>query len=550
MPLTPQNSARHMPPFAERAQLRLTAAVAARRAREHGIVDPGVEEKNRLWRAGSLRGKLDPEQKKLYDFFLGVPVKQAVEEGARKLGKSFLFGCIALETAQRNPGKQVNWTSGTAVGCRKTLVPILEEISADAPPDCKGRYDVGTGQWRLPNGAAIQIFSAETRDDCDRGRGPSSILNVCDEAGFMDLLEYLLDSVFAPQQRRVRRVPGSFVGMTLLCSTTPYTPTHPFCVVADAALAGGAYAKRTIYDSGFETLEEIEAYIADEARKKNLSVEAFKATSTFKREFMSERVVDSDVVVFPEFGSIADKVMVPWERPVGFHQFIYKRTAADPGGIRDPTGVLSGYVDFTNAKVVVEGERLLPRPNTKDIFDAIVDLETQLWGPPPDPPPGQPYLDRSRISRSIDDPTGRVTLDLWELHKLHCAPAVKNDRNASIGLIRTWLVDDTLRIHPRCVELRHQLLTSMSNRTKTDFERNANGHCDLAATLMYFCRGLSVVTNPYPNDFSHETGRTMPDEHPVMARREQMGVGRETRGLAGAILGGNKFVAAQLRRRR
>lgn len=560
-------------PIAERARLRVVALNAKANARRHGIIDPGAVEKRELWRNGKLRGKLDEKQKELYDFFVGASGKQAVEEGARKLGKTFLFGCIALETCIRNPGKQVNWTAGTASACRKTLVPILEEISADAPPECKGSYNQSTGQWRLPNGAAIQIFSAETRDDCDRGRGPSSVLNIVDEAGFIDLLEYLLDSVFAPQQRRVHRVVGTFVGMTLLCSTTPYTPAHPFCIVADAAAAGGTYARRTIYDSGFETLEEVEAYIASEARKKNLSVEQFKETSTFKREFMSERVVDTDVVVFPEFSqpltveglpllfpngqaiAFGDHIVREWRRPVGFHEFIYKRTAVDPGGVRDPTGILSGYTDFTNAKVVIEGERLLPRPNTHDIFEAVVELETELWGPAPDPPPGQPYLDRSRISRPVDDPTGRVTLDLWEIDRLHCQPAVKNDRNASIGLIRTWIGDWTLVIHPRCVNLRHQLRTAMSNRTKTDFERiekdgKVVSHFDLAAALMYFCRELSLVTNPYPSTFDTLTGREMPDAHPIMSRREQMGVGRQQGGLAGAILGGNKYVSGQLNRRR
>lgn len=562
--LTP---ARYMPSAAERALIRLNALQASMRARERGIVDPVKEEKHAAWRRGDLRWKMDRMQVVLYDFFKGLTQKQGVVEGARKLGKTFAFGSIALETAQQNPGKQINWTKGSIIASEKDFVPILEEISADAPPDCKGEYDWGLHRWVVPNGAYIQIFSCETMKECEKGRGPSSILNIIDEAGFIDLVTYLVDSVFSPQLRRVKRAVGSFVGLTLLCSTTPYTPVHPFCAIADAAAATSSYAKRTIYDSGFESPAEIEQYIADEAAKKNMSVEAFKATSTFKREFMSERVVDADKVVFPEFSqelvldgwpvlsakglplTIADHVVREWQRPIGFHQFIYKRTAGDPGGTRDPTGILAGYVDFTHAKVVVEGERLLPRPNTKDIFDAVVELETELWGPAPDPPAGQPYLDRSRITRAFDDPTGRVTLDLWELHKLHCAPAVKNDRNASIGLIRTMAVAGTLVINPRCVKLMHQLKTSLSNKERTDFERNSEGHCDLAATLMYFVRDLSLTTNPYPSDFESLTGRAMPPQHPIAARRSVMGKPQEVQGLAGQILGGNAFVQAQLRRK-
>lgn len=564
-----------MPTMAERVRLRLQALARTRGQPKE------VTERHALWRKGHLAWKLDPKQRELYEQFKRCATDQGVIEGARKLGKTYLFGVIALETGQQNPGKQINWSCGTAKACRGILVPILEEISQDAPSDCKGRYDQQAGRWLLPNGAFIQIFSSETKQLCERGRGPSSVLNIVDEAGFVDLLEYLLDSIFGPQMRRVRRVEGTFVGMTMLCSTTPYTPAHPFCVVADAALAVGAYARRTIYDSGFETKEEIERYIAKKAAEKNLTVAAFKATSTFRREFMSERVVDSEKVVFPEFSfplaleegtlricgpgepaaqalldaagqalTVEHHVMREWRRPVGFDQFIHKRTAIDPGGTRDPTGILAGYTDFTHARVVIEGERLLKRPNTKDIFEAVVELETELWGLAPDPPPGQPYLDRSRISRAVDDPTGRITLDLWELHKLQAMPAIKNDRNASIGLIRTWLVDGTLVIHPRCVVLRRQLRTALNNKTRTDFERTDEGHCDVAASLMYFCRGLSLTTNPFPADFSAETGRTMPDHHPLMARREQMGNPRQMSGLAGALLSGNRFVQGQLRRRR
>jgi hypothetical protein len=509
-----------------------------------------------LWRRGHLRWKLerDANQLGLYDFLRAAPGKQVVVEGARKLGKTYLFGITALETALQNPGKQINWSAGTAKACRGILKPILEEISRDAPPECKGHFHEQSGQWRLRNGAFVQIVSAETKDDCERGRGPSSILNIVDEAGFVDLLDYLLDSIFSPQLRRVRRVPGTFVAMTLLCSTTPYAPSHHFCAVADVAAAQNAYAKRTIYDSGFESRDDVERYIAEEAAKKGMTVEHFKATSTFKREYLSERVVDEEKVVFPEFSEARQRTESPlvqdWPRPIGFERFLYKRTAVDPGGMRDATGILSGYFDFTAARIVIEGERLLPRPNTADIAEAIIELETELWGPPPDAPGGQPALDRERVSRRVDDPTGRVCLDLWELHRLRAEPAVKNDRNASINLIRTYLRVGTLVIHPRCVQLLEQLHTALNNKTRTDFERNAKGHCDLAAALMYFVRDLSITTNPYPADFDSLTGRTLPDTHPIMIRRAQVGRPHAIRGLAAAILSGNPFVQRQLLRKR
>lgn len=526
-----------MPTAAERARLRLQQLVRTRGQPKE------IAERHALWRRGELRWKLDLTQKTLYDQFKGAPVKQCVLEGARKLGKTFLMGCIALETALSNTGKQVNWSAGTAKACRNTLVPILELISADAPSDCKGRYDVQAGCWRLPNGSVIAIFSAETKKLCERGRGPSSVLNVVDEAGFVDLLEYLVDSIFSPQLRRIRRVVGSFVGMTLLCSTTPYVPTHPFCVMADAAVAAGAYASRTIFDSGYETPEEIDAYIAAEAAKKNLDVERFKETSHFKREYLSERVVDTDVVVFPEWAEVREHVVLDWPRPIGF-QYLDKRVSVDPGGIRDKTGILAAYFDFTAGRVVIEGERLLGKVSTGEIAVAVRELEEDLWGEAP------AVGNREHTSRVVDDPSGRICLDLWTQNKLTCEPAIKNDRLASIGLIKTWLTNGILIIHPRCVQLQRQLLTATTNRTKTDYERTADGHFDLCAALQYLLRGMSLTRNPFPVGFSQVTGREMPEHHPIVARQEAMGEGRQKLGLVGAILGGNKYVQGQLRRRR
>lgn len=539
----PVKSARYMPTAAERAKLRLAALYAARRAKEHGIVDPVAEEKAASWRRGDLRWKLDPTQKALYDGISGCSVKQYVLEGARKIGKTFLMGCIALETAIRNPGSQVNWSAGTAKACRNTLVPILELISADAPPDCKGRYDGQAGCWRLPNDAVVQIFSAETKALCERGRGPSAVLSIVDEAGFVSLLDYLVDSIFSPQLRRVKRVVGAFVGMSLLCSTTPYTPSHAFAVAADAAATVGAYAKRTIFDSGFETAEEIEQYIAEEAAKKNLTVEVFKATSHFKREYLSERVVDTDVVVFPEWSEVREHVVIDWPRPIGF-QYLDKRVSVDPGGIRDKTGILAAYFDFTAGRVIVEGERLLGKVSTGEIAENVRELEEELWGEAP------PVGNREHTSRVIDDPSGRITLDLWTQNKLQCEPAIKNDRLASIGLIKTWLTSGVLIVHPRCVQLQQQLLTATTNRTKTDYERTADGHFDLCAALQYLVRGMSLTRNPFPIGFDKVTGRERPDHHPLEARQEAMGRGKQQHGLAGAILGNNPFVGRQLSRRK
>lgn len=493
-----------------------------------------------LWRAGDLSWKLDATQRDLYEEIKRCPSKLYTTEGARKLGKSWAHGVIALETAQQNPGKQINWAAITGKECRLVLLPILEQLSADAPEDCRGTYNSQNGQWRLPNGAWIQLIGADTKKDCEAGRGPSAILNIVDEAGFHEHLEYLVDSILSPQMRRVKRRVGTFVGLTLLVSTTPYTPTHPFCAMADAAELRGSYRRLTIWDSGWETREEIEAFIASEAAKKNMTVAQFMATTHFRREYLSERVVDEEVVVFPEFHTKKDIIVREHPRPIGFDRYVFKRVSLDQGGTVDKWGFLYGYVDFLAAKIVIEDEKLLTKPNTADVAKEFDLHERALW----------PDADPRRISRPIDDPTERLVVDLWELHRIRAERATKNDRNTSINLIRTFIGSEKLVIHPRCIELRKQLLTATRNKTGKDFERTKEGHFDLCASLMYFCRDLSLATNPYPSDFDVLTGRTLPPQHPTMARAELLGQPAHSRGLAAAILSGNKFVQGQLKRRR
>ena len=484
-----------------------------------------------MWVAGDLRFKIieDKTQYALYERIRHTKSGKFITEGARKLGKSYLHGVIALETALQNPGKQINWVTATVKLCKQTLVPILEEISADAPPECKGRYDSQNGRWKMPNGSWVQLVGAETKQDCENSRGPSSILTILDEAGFIELLEYITDSVLKPQMRRVRRKAGTFVGMVLSVSTTPYTPTHHFCRMADLASVDGAYQRLTIYDSGWETPEQIDRYIAREAAEKGLNVETFKRTSTFRREYLSERVIDEDAVVFSEFhdAELRQRIVKKWQRPPGFETYVQKRVSIDLG-MSDKTGLLFGYVDFPNGKAIIEAERLLEKPSTRDIADCVRQTESDLW-------PGAHPL---RTSRAIDDPHGRVVLDLWEIEKLRTDKAVKHDREASIGMIRTMLPAERLIISPDCVQLQRQLLEAMRSKNKKDFARDdfegGNSHYDLAAALMYFVRGLSLHSNPYPANFDSSTGAVRPALHPIVARREVFGL-QSSRGLSGAL---------------
>lgn len=497
--------------------------------------------REQCWRDGDLQwmldeGRLDGPQRRIYEKSRDCRSKTFITEDARRLGKTCAHVIIAYELALKNPGRRINWCQDTAKSVRDMAKPLFEKLAKTAPPDCRPVWHDHRSMMLFPNGAYIFVFGGDTQADADNARGGDNpIASFIDEGGSVAWLKYIYSSIVKPGHRRTKRA-GHF-GMVFIASSTPENLDHHFIELATINAKKGSYISENIYASS-----DAETYIAEEAEDLDLTVAQFKETDTFRREFMCERIVNAERIVFPEIHTTKEPVVLAWPRPIGFEQFLHKRVSVDLG-MADKTGLLFGFADFTAQKAIVEDELLLTRPNTKQIAEAITEKEAELWGEL------APGARRERTSRVVDDPHGRVVLDLWELHRVSAEKAIKNDRDASIGLIRTWLLAGKLIIHPRCVNLIKQLQTAKKNASGRDFAEAQDGHFDLAAALMYWVRGLPLTTNPFPGEFDKLTGRTMPDQHPIAARRATMGQTKEVHGIAGAILSGNRFVQGQLRRK-
>lgn len=496
----------------------------------------------KLWEAGDLTWKLDRgrptgPQRDFYEKAKRSKRKTFVNEWARRVGKSFALGIIGGETALRNPGCRINWFQNTSTSVKKSAVATLNKIFRDAPPEYRGEFNTQQGAFCFPNGSKIYIFGANTQDDADMARGGDDpLLTIVDEAGFMDWLKYLLKSVVRPGMRLVKRGPHigrSHCAMVLVASSTPKDPEHHFVELADINEVLGSYIKKTIYDT-----EEPEAEIAEAAQEDGLTVEQYKETEAFQREMLCIRVVLAEAVVFPSFHRKKDLIVREWTRPIGFEKYVQKRMSLDLGGgsrKSDKCGLLFGYVDFFAAKVVIEDELLLTKPNTKQLADAIKETEEKLW----------PEAEPNRTSRVIDDPDGRTVLDLWELFKVSTQKATKNDRDASIRMVDTLMQGERLIINPRCIQLRAQLLKAKKTKQGNDFDRSEeHSHFDLCASIMYFVRDISLTSNPYPADFDVIAGRKKPAHHPIVSRQVAMGV-EQGSSLKRALTSGGRFVSTR-----
>lgn len=485
--------------------------------------------RDELWRRGKLLFKLKPKQKKWYKLIKTSKLNVFYTEMARKgLGKTFMHCIIALEVAIQNPGARINFVALTGQACWDTIMPILTEISEDAPEDIKGAWSEQASRWELPNGAYLSIFGGDTPERMTRARGPKAVMSVIDEGGFQPHLDDLINSILLPQMILQKR--DGFLGMCLVVSSTSETPGHDFITNADLAGIHGSHIKADIYESEILDPIQIESMIENNAMGKGLTREQYVKSTAFAREYMCERVVDETKVVYPEFSGVRTEVVKVWPEPVGFEEYVYKVVSIDPG-MSDASGILFGYVDFTAAKIIIQAEMLLQiPPNTADLAKKILTTEERLWGP----------AFKGRIQRVIDDSQGRTVMDLQQLSGLPIARATKNDRNASIGMVRSLIASKRIIIDPSCVNLQKQLLNATRTKNGKDFTRNQDGHFDLCAALNYLVRTAPLLQNPYPPHFDILTGRKMDNTHPI-ARRQALGEGVHKSALAEGLFAGNSF---------
>ncbi len=440
-----------------------------------------LEARRHLFDAGRFSRILDETQYDVWQKYHAGKGKIFVFEAARQLGKSFEMVTLAFVTCLTNPGCRVNYCTKTAKMALEIVLPIAEQVRSFLFAHQQPEYKASEGHFVFPNGSTIILFGADDERSADRGRGPRALLNIVDEAGFISILDYLLNSVLIPQTRRTG-------GRTVLASSTPLSPGHHFCVVADGAAARGNYVMKDFYSPGLQSLEEKEAYVAECAAARNMTVDEFKGTTSFKREFLCQRVVDESLAIVPEFQKVKHVVVVERERPLFFDVY----SACDPG-MTDKTGTIYGYYDFVRATGVVEHESLVALGNTRTIAEEHKRIERDF------------YKDCRIVSRVVDDTHGRICADLSNDYQLECNPALKDNSQAAEGLMRVWMGGRRIEIHPRCTQLIHQLNVAIRNPNTGDMVRTvADGHFDLVAALKYWIRSIDTTHNPFPYDYDYD----------------------------------------------
>lgn len=415
---------------------------------------------------------------------------------SRQTGKSYALITIVTEVALQNPNFQIKYACPTAIMAQKIIIPTFRKIFSDCPDDLKPRYVRSEKCFYFANGSTIQIEGTD-EGNSEKLRGTASHLCIVDEAAFMDDLKYLVSDILMPQTLTTG-------GKIIIVSTPPKVSEHDFYRFADEAKLVGSYIRKNILDI-LEDIKNDPPHFRD--RLKPEIVEEMKQevggemSDTWRREFLCESLKDGSKAVIPEF---TDKLELEIVKQMELPPYYDSYESMDLG-LKDFTGVLFAYIDFRNAKLVIEDEVLInlakENQSTKTLSEAIRNKEALIWRDPISKTTKPVYL------RIADDDL--ITLnDLDRLHGLKFLPTRKDDRESAINELRMKLSAGQIIISPKCKNLIYQLRTATWNKNRTQFERSEiAGHYDLVAALIYLVRNVQWNKNPYPTLWSFATNQ-------------------------------------------
>ena len=399
-------------------------------------------------------------------FFRSTAGRKYVVHCSRRLGKTYLLCVLAIIFALNKPSAQVRYASITQKSVRKMIHPIMKELFASLPSKHRGAWNSIEGAYVFSNGSMIHVAGVNNGHEDDL-RGTSADLAIVDEAAFVDNLEYLVESVLMPQLITTG-------GKLIMASSSPLSPAHQFASYIHAAREGKYYSSFDITQGGY-TREVVEEFLKECGGP---------TSTTAKREYFNELIVDSEVAIIPEWKDTY--VEVPEQSQ---YRLFYHNYCSMDIGVRDQTAILWGYYDFQQAKLVIEDEFTISGQNTttKNIAEGIKAHEKKLA--------------YSQVYRRIADNNNLILLqDLASTFQLSFAPTNKDTLAAMVNEVRLMVQDGRIIVNPRCTQLVGCLTYGVYQDDKrAEFGRSKTyGHYDALASLIYMVRNLDTHTNPIP----------------------------------------------------
>lgn len=476
----------------------------------------------------SFFGTADPEKGQL-------PKDSWYDEISRQRGKSWKWCVLSVVWCHCHPNQFIKYAAQLGKSVRRIIWPTIRQLVKDMPADAQGegstpedrernsgvREDKTDHTWRFPNGSEI-LAAGVNLDHEDDLRGSKAHIFIKDECGFYTNFPKVQD-VANPQLMTTG-------GVSVYATTPPESPGHPVRVIREALKAIGRYVHRTIYSHPRYSPEFIEEYLAGQARERGLTLEQFKATTYYRREFLCLWVAEESRAVVPEWNTPAGPEWpegTTWgdvhTRELPRPDFYDAYDFLDIGFTRDPSAWLGGYWDWANARLVIEAETPpLYRTRSDALAKEINAHRFALWpvtGPRPSREAKKSTWEQDGGGAywvphlSVGDGSGNGAEKLQELaaEGLNFVHADKADLEARVNALRTLVAQGKLYVHPRCVNLRKQLAMGLwaSAKQRVDFERTEEGHLDHLAALVDGLGHVDRQRRPVPFDFGVDMHNTV-----------------------------------------
>lgn len=431
-----------------------------------------------LWRESEVSWLLHSGQQSLYKSYQDCKEKIVVWNCSRRFGKSFTLCVLAIETCLKTPYSIVKYCCAKQIDAKGIIRPLIREITRTCPKELRPVYKTQERAYVFANGSRIELSGLDG-GRAESIRGGSCHLAIVDEAGIVGDLKYIIRAIILPTTTTTK-------GKIVLASTPPKTPGHSFIIdFLNRARIQGNLVTKTVFDN--PTIDQVEL-------EKIIEECGGIDSSDFKREYLCQIMVDTEYAIVPEFTEeVKAKIVQEWPKPAFYDSYV-----AMDIGMKDLTVVLFSYFDFRNNKLIIEDEFVIngQKFNTKTLAEGIKQKEDNNFTNSMTGEFRPPYI-------RVSDNNLIVIKDLWDLHGLRFLPTRKDDADAALNVLRNYIQDEKIIIHPRCKTLIYHLETGVWNKNKTSYERSSadKGHFDAIDSLKYLIRNVKFNKNPYPKHF-------------------------------------------------
>lgn len=425
------------------------------------------------WRIAWTRGGTHLERALLhgmqldaFDRFRASKARRFVLLWCRRGGKSYGGIAHAMAECIARPGIDYKFAAPTQDMARNIVYPHAQDILSTCPPDLQPKVNRASMTWTFRNGSVLKLAGCDGLN-ADRLRGTSLDEAFVDEAGFVSDLRGVVEDVLMPQTITTN-------GRIILASTPPVSPAHPFAAryVTDAT-AAGAIVRRTIYEMPHIPREKADEYIAEAGGPES---------TTARREYMAEIVIDESLAIVPEFHKARSEIVRVTE-PAHWRDWY----VVGDFGFEDLTVVLFVWYDFERARIVVEDEIAMQGASGLDVGHAVAAKERELGITKP--------------ARYADAPLQLLADIASTTHGCGLAFAMppKDDADAALNALRMAVQRREIEINPRCTVLIQHLAEGTWNERRSTYTRAEGcGHWDAIDALKYAVRVINRRRNPTP----------------------------------------------------